>query len=163
MQYNRLFLLVSFLTISIVGMAQLSMEKEYKVDNNQFNKPRQAFKVIPAEEKSEQFDVIGFGAISISVSNTADGTPSSYIHNSRVTLPLVLAGAKANYQVVFYNNSDLVPYSVEKEGLVNSVFVPISLYDIVKTKLEQAVTAKKKVQLKVSSKKDGFREAVLQF
>jgi hypothetical protein len=75
----------------------------------------------------------------------------------------VIAANKGVFQIVFYNNSDLVPYSIEKEGLVNSVFIPVSFFDIVRAKLEQAVAAKKKVQLKVSSKKDGYREAVLQF
>ena len=163
MQYNRLFLVLSFVSISLVGMAQVPVEKEFKIDNNQFNKPRQAFKVIPAEEKSELFDIIGIGAVSISVSNIADGTPNSYNHNSRVTIPLVIAANKGVFQIVFYNNSDLVPYSIEKEGLVNSVFIPVTFFDIVRAKLEQAVAAKKKVQLKVSSKKDGYREAVLQF
>jgi hypothetical protein len=163
MQYNRLFLVLSFVSVSLVGMAQVPAERELKMEGGQFTKPRQFFKAQPAEDKTESFDVVGYGSISILVANTADGSPSSYNHNARLTMPITIAGGKTNFQIVFYNTSDLVPYSVEREAAINSVFIPLSMYDVVRTKLEQAVAAKKKVQLKVTSKKDGYREAVLQF
>ena len=138
-------------------------EQEFKPGVGKPARPTGFFKVYPTDEKSEQFDIVGLGATSFSASNTADGTPASYNHAVQVSVPLVLANNKAAYQIVFYSSDDQVPYSVEQVGSVTNVYFPLSLYDALRSKLEQAVAAHKKVQLKLNYKKTGFREAVIQF
>jgi hypothetical protein len=44
-----------------------------------------------------------------------------------------------------------------------SIYYPLSVYESLRSRLEQALIARKKVQVKVTLKTTGFREGVLIF
>ncbi|MBK9382375.1 MAG: hypothetical protein IPN39_13750 [Chitinophagaceae bacterium] len=118
----------------------------------------------PAEDKTELIDIIGTGSAAFSASNTADGSTASYKHSLKITLALSTpASVKGSYQLVFYTIYENIPYAAATEGGVVTVFYPISMYDGIKQKLDQSFAAKKKVQLKVIQKTNGYREGTLMF
>lgn len=123
-----------------------------------------AFKPVrPMQSKEETLDITGFGTPVIAVSNTADGTAKSYQHSFRVTYPLLIAGGKSGYFLVFYGDSEAIPYAVQTESTGISVYFPYVAHEQIKNKIEQSLLARKKVQLKVTQKVEGYREAVLSF
>lgn len=158
-----LVLASTFMVISVSAQEKSFGEQEFKPGTTKMSRPSGFFKALPTDEKSEQFDIIGLGAISFSASNTADGTPSSYNHSGQISIPLILANNKTGYQIVFYTSDDQVPYTVEQVGAQTNVYFPLSFYDALRAKLEQSIAARKKVQLKLNYKKTGFREGVIQF
>lgn len=116
------------------------------------------------EDKTEIIDVIGSGTASFSASNVADGSSSSYKHSLRITLTLTTpATVKGTYQLVFYSIGDNIPYAAVSADGVVAIFYPLSMYEGIKHKLDQTFAARKKVQLKVVLKTNGYREGTLQF
>jgi hypothetical protein len=115
-------------------------------------------------DESEVLNITGISGSSFTVSNIADGTEKSYNHDLRVVISLNIAENKTEkYQIVFYSSQDKIPFAVANEISVFSVYYPISLYESIKTRLEQSVAARKKVQLKVVRKTNGYREGTLIF
>jgi hypothetical protein len=114
----------------------------------------------PSVAIQETFDILGFGVPSFSISNQANGTEESYLHQLRVSYPLLISGGKSNVQIIFYGNGDKVPYSVVKEDAGAIVYFPLQVHDQLRTRVEQAISARRKVQLKINIKPSGFREAV---
>jgi len=114
----------------------------------------------PAEAIQETFDILGFGVPSFSISNHANGTEESYLHQLRVSYPLLISGGKSNIQIIFYGIGDKVPYSVVKEDTGAIVYFPLQVHDQLRTRVEQAIASRKKVQLRINIKPSGFREAV---
>ncbi|HYC40131.1 MAG TPA: hypothetical protein VEB63_06540 [Chitinophagaceae bacterium] len=115
-------------------------------------------------DESETLNVTGIGGSVFTVSNQADGTDKSYDHNLRVVLSLNLAENKTEkYQLVFYSEGEKLPFAVASEISTFSVYYPISMYESIRQKLEQSLAARKKVQLKVIRKADGYREGTLIF
>ena len=116
------------------------------------------------EDKTEIIDIINTSNASFSASNMADGSAASYKHSLKITLALSTpASVKGSYQLVFYTINKNIPYAAATEGGVVTVFYPISMYDGIKQKLDQSFAAKKKVQLKVIQKTNGYREGTLMF
>jgi hypothetical protein len=114
------------------------------------------------EDKTETSDITGIGASTFSTSNTFDGTTKSYKHNLKITLELLTSAGKAStYQLVFYSPDDQQLFAANSNAGVNYIYYPISFYEGIKLKLEQSLAARKKIQVKVTFKKDGFREGVL--
>lgn len=126
---------------------------------------RRAFKAeLPAEDKTVIYDITGTGSISFSVSNTADGTAGSYKHAQQITWTLLAAAEKTNeFQLVFYTGNMDMPYAALQNGKTITAYFPLSMYDDIKEKIGQSLAARKKVQLKVVQKKNGYREATLAF
>jgi len=115
----------------------------------------------PKEEKTDQFEITGFGATTFTASNTADGTTNSFNHNVQIILGLTSAKAGNNFQLNFYSSSNNIQQAATyNEGVLN-IYYPVELYDAVRTKLEQAFTARKKVTVKVVQKPNGYREGTL--
>ena len=118
----------------------------------------------PKADKTDMLTVTGIGSVSFATSNTADGTSNSYYHSQRITMPLQVSSSKPiNVSLIFYSSGDKIPYAATSGDEGVNVYYPISLYEEIKQRLEQSLSAKKKVQLKVTQKTDGFREAVLLF
>jgi hypothetical protein len=118
----------------------------------------------PKEDKTDMLTVTGIGSVSFATSNTSDGTSNSYYHSQRITMPLQVSYVKpVNVSLIFYSSGDKIPYAATSGDEGVNVYYPISLYEEIKQRLEQSLSAKKKVQLKVTQKTDGFREAVLLF
>ena len=107
----------------------------------------------------EILEVVGLGMPSFTVSNMADGTQDSYSHSLRVTYSLQINGGRAGFQVVFYGLNDKIPYAVAQEGNLTSVFMPYQVHEHLKGRIEQALAARRKVQLKINLLPSGLREA----
>ncbi|HMU46110.1 MAG TPA: hypothetical protein PKC72_07070 [Chitinophagaceae bacterium] len=116
------------------------------------------------EDRELTLDILSTGNASFSVSNTSDGTVKSYEHALRITVPLTVSNKKeGSFQLVFYKDGENMPYAVNQEPGMTTIYYPLSVYDEIKQKLEQAIAAKKKVQLKVVQRTAGYREATLIF
>jgi len=117
-----------------------------------------------ANDQSEVLNITGVNSFVFTVSNLADGTEKSFHHNQRIVVSLNISESKSEkYQLVFYSNDDRLPFAVASDLSSFSIYYPIHLYESIKTKLEQAIAAKKKVQLKIVRKMDGYREGSLIF
>jgi hypothetical protein len=117
----------------------------------------------PAQDKTDVITVTAINGAVFSTSNTADGTSGSYKHNLRITLSLQTNVKTSGYQLVFYSNNEDMPYAAATDNNVVTVYFPISVYESVKEKLDQALAARKSVQLKVTQKTNGYREGTLVF
>lgn len=117
------------------------------------------------EDKSETFTITGIGNnVTFSASNYSDGTANSFNHLQKVTLPITVTyNTPIKVQLVFYAPGDKIPHTAmwTNEGV--TVFYNMDFYDEIKKRLSDALAAKKKVQLQVIIKKDGYREASLLF
>lgn len=109
--------------------------------------------------QQELLDVTGLGLPSFIVSNIADGSLESYSHTLRVIYPLQMGGGRTGFQLVFYGQSDKVPYAVAQEGNITSIYVPYSVHDHLKGKIEQTLSGRRKVQVKINLLPSGLREA----
>jgi hypothetical protein len=75
----------------------------------------------------------------------------------------VLKTGNSSFQLVFYSDPTGLPQAASyKEGFLN-IYYPISFYDGIREKLEQAIANKKKVYVKVVQKTNGYREGSLIF
>lgn len=126
---------------------------------------KRAFKAIqPTEDKIESWDVTALGQSVYAASNLMDGTASSYQHSLRIVVALQTPGYKnGTVQLVFYGPEDKIRQATENEGGVISIYYPVSVYESLRTRLEQALTARKKVTVKITQKTSGYREGVLLF
>lgn len=123
-----------------------------------------AFKPVrPMQSKEESWEIIGLGAPVIAVSNMADGTTKSFQHSFRVSYPLQVAGGKSNYRLIFYGEDEEIPYAVHADVSGTNIYFPYAAHDHIKNKIEQWLLARKKVQLKLTQKVEGNREAILNF
>ena len=114
------------------------------------------------EDKISVSEVTGVGSSSFSTSNIYDGTVNSYKHSLKITMALLTSGTpKENFQLVFYSPEDKIAYVANSDAGTTYVYYPVSLYDAIKQKLDQSFANKKRVQIKVTQKTDGFREAIL--
>lgn len=124
-------------------------ERVFKVYNN------------PAQDKTDQFDITGIGGTTFTASNTADGTAKSYDHSVQVIVDLSTNKAGTKFQLNFYSSANNIQQAASAaDGTVN-IYYPIELYDAVRTRLEQALAARKKVTVKVIQKTNGYREGTL--
>lgn len=117
---------------------------------------------LPEADKTEIFEIVGIKGSTFSVSNTADGTANSYKHSKQVTIELT-ASNNSSYFLVFYSPEENIPYTFSPGKGVNNLYYPLALYDAMRQKLEQSLAAKKKIQLQMIQKTDGFREVSLIF
>ncbi|MFM7511506.1 MAG: hypothetical protein ACKO33_07030 [Bacteroidota bacterium] len=111
------------------------------------------------ETTQEVIEVIGLGSPSFTVSNHADGTEGSYVHQLRVSYTLQTVGGKNGYQIIFYGVGEKIPYSVLKEDGSTFIYIPFQIHDQLKSRIEQSINARRKVQLKLLLKPSGVREA----
>ncbi|MBM3923119.1 MAG: hypothetical protein FJ340_07975 [Sphingomonadales bacterium] len=132
------------------------MEKASPFKENMIFKP-----VRTGTDNIELIEVVSLGTPSVKVSNTADGTYSSYDHSIRVTYPLVLSSGKTGYSLCFYGTSEKIPYAVETKGGRTTLFFPMTTHDLLKGRIEQMLTTKKKVPIKITQQADGYSEALL--
>lgn len=117
----------------------------------------------PTVDKTDQFEISGIGPTNFTTSNTSDGTTTSFSHKLSVSVSLIAVNKSPtnNFQLHFYSPSEEIKQAANyKDGILN-IYYPISLYDAIRSKLEQAFLARKKVTVKVTQKTDGYREGSL--
>lgn len=124
---------------------------------------QRVFKVYnnPTQEKTDQFDITGFGGTTFTASNTTDGTTNSFNHNVQIIVGLTTAKAGNNFQLNFYNSPNSIQQAATYTDGTLNIYYPVQLYDAIRTKLEQAFAARKKVTVKVIQKPNGYREGTL--
>ena len=128
-----------------------NIQKIFKVYNN------------PMKDKTDQFEIQGIGGTTFTASNTSDGTAESYKHSLQIVVALtpVNKTGNNNYQLIFYSpNDNMQQAATYSDGTLN-IYYPVAVYDDIKTKLEQAFAARKKVSVKVTQKPNGYREGTL--
>jgi hypothetical protein len=155
---KHLFLSCCIVCASAIAVSAQSSEivpgtvgggREFKVYNN------------PTQDKTDQFDITGIGGTTFTASNTADGTAKSYAHSVQIIVSLNTNKAGTNFQLNFYSSSkNIQQAATATDGTVN-IYYPVELYDAVRTRLEQALAARKKVTVKVVQKTNGYREGTL--
>jgi hypothetical protein len=116
----------------------------------------------PASDKTQVLDVVGIRQSIFTVSNTADGTVESYNHSKRITLEIT-ASNNTEHEVVFYTPEEKIPFVYSSLTGKSTIYYPMSMYDDIKQKFDQSMTAKKKIQLRIIEKTTGFREVSLIF
>ncbi len=85
---------------------------------------QQIFKVHnPIQEKTDQFDIQGFGGTTFTASNITDGTANSYKHSLQIVVALtpVNKTGSNNYQLIFYSPNDNIQQAATyNDGALNS-------------------------------------------
>jgi hypothetical protein len=124
-----------------------------------------AFKVYnnPTQEKTDQFDIQGFGGTTFTASNTADGTTNSFKHSLQIIVTLVPVNktGNKNFQLNFYSPTENIQQAATYTDETLNIYYPVTVYDAIRAKLEQAFAARKKVMVKVIQKPNGYREGTL--
>ncbi|MFM1857136.1 MAG: hypothetical protein RLZ05_196 [Bacteroidota bacterium] len=158
---KKILFSVVLISPSLVFSQSSSNPNEERVFIPDAQKGAQVFKHARLlEPQSETVEISGLGSPLFAASNLVDGTVESYNHKVRVTYSLQVTGGKGSYQLVFYMPNEKMPYSVNTENGVTTVYMPFQLHDYFKSKVEQNITARKKVQLKLNLSTSGLREAV---
>lgn len=157
--------LAGLLFFSFSSLAQKADSDPNVIQTDDGRSLKRLFKIQNVtEDKTEIIDIVGSGSASFSASNVADGSSSSYNHSLRITLTLTTpSNVKGTYQLVFYSNGEKIPYAAGSADGVVAVFYPVNMYEGIKQKLDQSFAARKKVQLKVVQKTNGYREGTLMF
>lgn len=155
--------MIGFSLVSWSQSTENVADESGRVIDAQIRKP--AFKARqPQEDKSEIFEVAGLGQTTYTASNTEDGSVKSYDHQLRIVVSLNTVGNKASScQLVFYSAGDKIQQAASADNGQVNVYYPVSVYESVRSRLEQALTARKKVQVKITQKTNGYREGVLMF
>lgn len=116
----------------------------------------------PKQDESFQVEISNTGITVFTSSNNADGTINSFRHNQQITLSLLLADkSKGECQLVFYSDPKEVPQTANLQNKIITIYYPINLYEVIKEKIEQTLTARKKIYVKVIQKTNGYREGSL--
>jgi hypothetical protein len=153
----------------MTGIFSLNAGAQSEKDPNVFQSggvlTKRAFKTdLPAADKTENFEVKAVSGVTISTSNTADGSQNSYKHALRITMDLMMSDVKAgNYRLVFYSEGENIPFAVSRQDGFVSIYYPVSIYSDIREKLDQAFASRKKVTIKVTEKTTGYREGILVF
>jgi hypothetical protein len=126
---------------------------------------KRAFKVAqPTEDRAELIDVVGIGQTTYTASNVMDGTVKSFEHSMRILVTLNTGGSKpVACQLVFHSAAEKIQQAASAEKGTVSIYYPLSVYESMRSRLEQALAVRKKVQVKVTLKTTGFREGVIIF
>lgn len=159
----RSLLVILILSCSAISYAQ-SSQKEDKQFNSEDQKGVPVFKYARVlNDQSDVFEVINISAPTFSTSNIVDGTAESFNHKLRVAYNLQLNGSKGSFQLVFFGEDEKVPFAVNTENGLTTIYMPYVVHDNFKSKLDQAISARKKVQVKINLLTSGKREVVWLF
>jgi len=153
------------LCIALAGTVSASGQESDVINSRIKPNIQRVFKVYnnPTNDKTDQFEIQGIGGTTFTASNTSDGTAESYKHSLQIVVALTPANktGNSNYQLIFYSpNDNMQQAATYNDGILN-IYYPVAVYDDIKTKLEQAFAARKKVMVKVIQKTNGYREGTL--
>ena len=138
---KKLFIWVLF----FISAGTLTVSAQNDSEISKAPQGRIAFKIYnPTEDKTDLFDIQGIGGTTFTVSNI----PANKTGNN-------------NFQLNFYSpNENIQQAATYADGTLN-IYYPVAIYEDIRTRLEQAFTAKRKVTVKVIQKTNGYREATL--
>jgi hypothetical protein len=154
-------MLVVLLSVNAQKSEVFESAGEIKTAEGQLQK-RQFKANNPEMEEVAIFDLTGINGTTFSSSNISDGSSNSYKHSQKITMAMgVVTSKPLKVNIVFYSTNDKIPYASSITQGELQVFYPIEMYSDIRTRLEQAFSAKKKVQLKTTAKPDGYRESSL--
>lgn len=160
------WMLIMVLSVSLFAVAQkaeVDMNAPGTITDATLQK--RAFKAAqPSQDQSETWDVTGLGQTTYSASNVMDGSVNSFQHTLRIVVGLTTPAYKTgSYQLVFYGADEKIQQAASVENGVVSLYYPVAAYEALRSRLEQALAVRKKVQVKMTQKTNGFREGVLLF
>lgn len=162
---KQLLLIVGFLVNSVCFAQTSSAEVETVSSLSEANLQKRIFKTRqPEKDLTESWEVSGFGQTIYTASNVMDGSASSFQHTIRIVVGLSTpANKKSSYQLVFYGADEKIQQAASLENGVVSIYYPLATYEGLRSRLEQALVARKKIQVKMAQKTNGYREGVLVF
>ena len=154
------------LNIVVLGTGNISAQASDKASDNVPTLGRTLiFKVNnnPSQEKTDQFEIQSLGGTTFTASNTTDGSTNSYKHSLQIIVGLIPANKSGNnnFQLNFYSSADNIQQAATYNDGTLNIYYPVTVYDAIRTKLEQAFAARKKVMVKVIQKPNGYREGTL--
>ncbi len=159
-------LLMAF-AMGIIVVSQAQLQETVRDDGGMLdaNLQKRVFKAYqPEADRTDVYDVTALGQTTYTASNTSDGSVASFKHSMRIVLALVTPGYKGGAcQLVFYGPDDKVQQAAAIDKGAVSIFYPLAIYESMRSRLEQAIIARKKIQIKITQKTDGYREGVLIF
>ena len=119
----------------------------------------------PENDRTQLVDILGIAGQSFSVANATDGSANGmgYNRTEHIELALVTNVKDTAYRILFYSDRETFQQVVSTAGTVRTVYFPAYMYADIKQKLDQALLQKKKAQLKIVLRKEGYTEASLQF
>ncbi|MFN4893210.1 MAG: hypothetical protein ACK5G0_05540 [Bacteroidota bacterium] len=159
-----MLLLVMGSSMSLFAQPEDVVMNVHEVSSNATLQKRVFKAAQPTEDKVELIDVVGLGQTTYTASNVMDGSVKSFEHSMRILVALNMGGNKPGAcQLVFYSAAEKIQQAASAENGTVSIYYPISVYESLRSRLEQALIARKKVQVKVTLKTTGFREGVLIF
>ena len=161
----QLLLIVGIL-VSSVGFTQTSSSEIETVSSlSEANFQKRIFKTRqPEKDLTESWEVAALGQTSYTASNVMDGSVNSFQHSIRIVVGLSTPAYKTgSYQLVFYGADEKIQQAASLENGVVSIYYPLATYEALRSRLEQALVARKKVQVKMAQKTNGYREGVLVF
>ena len=155
------------LFIALIGSISVSAQESETIIPRAKPIGQQIFKIYnnPTQDKTDQFDIQGLGGTTFTSSNIIDGTANSYKHSLQIVVALtpVNKTEKSDFQLIFYSpNDNIQQAAIYKDGRLN-IYYPVGVYEDIKSKLEQAFAARKKVSVRVIQKTNGYREGTLIF
>lgn len=162
---KKIILIFSFLSLSIISFSQKS-ESDPSAITGQTDKERVKQQIALStrninDDKIEIIEVSGYNSSSFSTMNYPDASSrSSSQLVSRINVKLV-TNKTESYHFVFFPDNERVGYSIDRQNGVTSIFYPLSMYQYIIGKMDQVITSKKKLQLKLISNPNGYKEAIL--
>ena len=154
------FILPGFLLISNFCAAQKVVGNDYPASTR--NPEKLFVPVNPSQDKADIIEITGMGNVVYTTSNVADATANSYKHSIKITIELFTAKNKTgSYQLTFCSPETKNPYAASFGNDELSIYFPLSVYEGIREKLELSLAAKKKIQIKVIQKVNGYREGIL--
>jgi hypothetical protein len=165
-----IYMLAMGLFSATTGVAQTGLDVNSKptpVANNG-STGEKAFKSRTIrQDTNELFEIQGMGGTTFTSSNTMDGTTNSFKHSLQILVGLTPVPktpvTTSTFQLIFYSPNDNIQQAASSAENKVNIYFPVAVYEDVRSKLEQAFAAKKKVTIKVIQRLDGYREGTIIF
>ena len=117
-----------------------------------------------SEDKTDLLDITGIAGTVFTSMNYSNFGSRNTNHTYKITLSVLTGSNKAGgYQLVFPPEGETISAAVEAQNGITSIYFPMNTYQALSQKLEQSLTSKKKIQLKIIQNPSGYREGILIF
>ena len=162
---NKFLSVICAVCLSVLSVSAQNTDRTGKVNESSVSmKAKMKGGNLILKDETELLNITGVNSSVFTVSNMSDGTEKSFNHDLRIILSLNTAENKnEKYQLVFYGSQDKIPFAVANEITAFSIYYPIAMYESIRENLDRSLASKKKIQLKLTRKTDGYREGTLIF